>query len=136
MTPQFFTRPILSNIFKIFAYLFPTLIPFFSKNIGFSRGNTRYAVVSDLVIPILLQISFQNSPHHLTSLSVITCLRMPNFDMMWWKNNSAVPISVIAVVVEIKIVYFVSLSTITRILLNQLERGNSGIKSIETTSKG
>src|SRR6267154_176019 len=94
MTPQFFTRPILSNIFKIFAYLFPTLIPFFSKNIGFSRGNTRYAVVSDLVIPILLQISFQNSPRHLMSLSVITCLGMPNFNIMWWKNNLAVPTSV------------------------------------------
>jgi len=32
--------------------------------------------------------------------------------------------------------YFVNLSTITRILSNPLDKGNSRIKSIDTTSKG
>jgi hypothetical protein len=56
--------------------------------------------------------------------------------MILWKNNLVVLTSVMVVVVGIKIAYLVSLSTMTRILLNPLERGNSGIKSIETTSNG
>ena len=93
-------------------------------------------MVNDLVIPILLQISFQNSPRHLTSLSIITCHGIPNFEMILWENNLAVPTSVMVVVVGIKIAYLVSLSRMTRILSNPSERGNSGIKSIETTLNG
>src|SRR5258705_13458378 len=68
-----------------------------------------------LVFPILLQISFQNSPHHLISLFIITCHGIPNFEMILWKNNLAVLTSVMVVVVGIKIAYLVSLSTMTRI---------------------
>src|ERR1700692_4622093 len=90
----------------------------------------------DLVIPILSQISFQNSPRHLVSLSEITCLGIPNFETTCLKNKAAVSTSVIFVVVGINIPYFVNLSTITKILSKPLDKGNSGIKSIDTTSKG
>src|SRR5882757_2675619 len=46
MTPRFFTRPILSNIFKIFAYLFPTLIPFFRKTSALAAATLLPAFIS------------------------------------------------------------------------------------------
>src|ERR1700689_21093 len=97
---------------------------------------SRQAVVSDQAIPIWLHISFQKFPRHRVSLSEITCLGIPNFEMIWWKNNSVVSFSPIVVVVGINTAYFVSLSTITKILLNPSDKGSSGIKSMDTTSKG
>lgn len=87
-------------------------------------------------MPINWKISFQKSPLHLVSLSEITCHRIPNLDMTCLKNNFVVSSSVILVEAGIMIVYLVSLSMITKMLLNPLETGNSGIKSILTTSKG
>src|ERR1700734_2967935 len=48
---------ILSNILSIFVNLFPTLISFFSKNIGYSHGNTtRWPVlVRSLNNPLLFE---------------------------------------------------------------------------------
>ena len=40
MTLRLFILSILSNIFRIFINSIPTLIAFFLKNIGYSRGNT------------------------------------------------------------------------------------------------
>ena len=40
MTLRFFKSFILVNIFRILTNLFPTFIRFFSKNIGYSHGNT------------------------------------------------------------------------------------------------
>jgi hypothetical protein len=55
---------------------------------------------------------------------------------MWWKNRVAVLTLEIEVVVGIKMAYLVSLSTITKILSNPSDSGNSGMKSMETTLKG
>lgn len=87
-------------------------------------------------MPINLQISFQKSPRHLVSLSEIICHGIPNFEITCLKNSFAVSTSVILVVVGTIIAYLVSLSTITKMLSNPLEIGNSGMKSILTTSKG
>lgn len=70
------------------------------------------------------------------SLSEMTWRGIPNFKITCLKNNLAVSSSVTLVVVGMKIAYLVSLSTITRILSNPSERGNSGMKSMLTTSKG
>ena len=41
MTLRLFISSISSNIFNIFVNLLPPLIAFFSKNIGYSHGNTK-----------------------------------------------------------------------------------------------
>ena len=61
---------------------------------------------------------------------------LKSLDMTCLKNNLGVSSSIILVVVRIMLAYLVSLSMITKMLLNPLETGNSGIKSILTTSKG
>lgn len=55
---------------------------------------------------------------------------------MCLKNSLAVSSSVTLVVVGTMMAYLVSLSTITSMLSNPCEVGNSGIKSMLMTSKG
>jgi hypothetical protein len=66
----------------------------------------------------------------------MTCQGIPNFKITCLKNKVAVSTSVIFVIVGINILYLVNLSTITKMLSNPLDKGSSGIKSIDTTLKG
>ena len=61
---------------------------------------------------------------------------IPNLDMTCWKKRCAVASSLMEVEQGMNITNFVSLSTITRILLWPDNSGSSGMKSIETTSNG
>ena len=81
--------------------------------------------ISDLVC------LFQSSGY-----SVTRTIGIPIFAIKCLNIKAAVSTSLIFMVVRINIPYFVHLSTIIRILLNPLDKGNSGIKSIDTTSQG
>ena len=87
-------------------------------------------------MPINRQISFQKSPRHLVSRSDMICRGIPNLEMTCLKNSLAVSTSVTLVVVGTMMAYLVSLSTITSMLSNPFEVGNSGMKSMLATSKG
>jgi len=60
----------------------------------------------------------------------MTCHGIPNLEMTCLKNSFAVSTSVIFVVMGTMLAYLVSLSTITSMLSNPFEFGNSGIKSM------
>ena len=71
MTLRLFVSSIWSNIFNIFTIFLPTLIQFFSKNIGFNRGNTNLEWVEGLLALrrdggwVVLTIRTQASAHSL-----------------------------------------------------------------------
>jgi len=84
----------------------------------------------------IAHISFQKSPHHLVSLSDMTCHRILNLEVTCLKNSLAASTSVTFVVLGTMKAYLLSLSIITSILSNPFEVGNSSMSPMLMTLKG